>query len=219
VQVIAAMTQGKAPLISASELARMITGVYECGSAQAQENEEFFEIAFVAGDVAEKPGTCPPIPSRHRNGDSDSERRQESESQEVRGDVPEDASSHALDPTSEQRILTVQQQHQQQKLEPLLHQQAPMQREERESLLHQQAPMQREEGAQGEEGEEEVEVAFTERQSHQHGLKRASGEDFKISISRSGGTSAFSRVASGGAERTGSSVSETKPETLVCCIF
>jgi hypothetical protein len=59
-----------------------------------------------------------------------------------------------------------------------------------------------------------VEVAFTERQSHQHGLKRASGEDFKISISRSGGTSAFSRVASGGAERTGSSVSETKPETL-----
>ena len=203
-QVIAAMTQGKAPLISASELARMITGVYECGSAQAQENEEFFEIAFVAGDVAEKPGTCPPIPSRHRNGDSDSERRQESESQEVRGDVPEDASSHALDPTSEQRILTVQQQHRQQKLEP---------------LLYQQPPMQREEGAQGEEGEEEVEVAFTERQSHQHGLKRASGEDFKISISRSGGTSAFSRVASGGAERTGSSVSETKLETLVCCIF
>jgi len=79
--------------------------------------------------------------------------------------------------------------------------------------------MQREEGAQGEEGEEVVEEAFTERQGHQRGLKRASGEDFKISISRSGGASAFSRVGSGGVERTGSSVSETKPETLVCCIF
>ena len=74
--------------------------------------------------------------------------------------------------------------------------------------------MQREEGAQGEEGEEVVEGAFTERQGHQRGLK-----DFKISISRSGGASAFSRVGSGGVERTGSSVSETKPETLVCCIF
>lgn len=169
--------------------------------SSARDRKEFFEIALVAGDAAEKPVTCPPIPSRHRDGDRDSERRQESESREARGDVPEEASSHALDPTSEQRILTVQQQHHQQKLEP---------------LLHQQAPMQREEGAQGEEGEEEVEGASTERQSHERGLKRASSEDFKISISRSGGASAFSRVGSGGAERTGSSVSETKPETLVC---
>jgi hypothetical protein len=166
-----------------------------------RERKDFFEIAFVTGDAAEKPVTCPPIPSRHRDGDSDSEWRQESESREVRGDVPEEASSHALDPTSEQKILTVQQQHQQQELKP---------------LLHQQAPMQRAEGAPGEEG---AEWAFTERQSHQRGLKMASGDDFKISISRAGDASAFSRVGSGGAERTGSSVSETKPETLVCYIF